>query len=91
MNKEIKKIYKDAFIKWGANLQLNLLIEEASEVIYAVCKLKRDSCTTNFNKLAEEIADIRIVLEQIECMFELTRKIREARDFKLERLKKRLL
>ena len=90
MRKEVREIYKKAFVMWGRDLQLNMVIEEASEIIQAVCKFKRNPCPACLDEVIEEIVDVRIMLEQIECIFGLTRRIQAERTRKLRRLKRRL-
>ena len=56
---------------YGTEKQLDMVIEECSELIKAVCKLKRASNLTIFTQgiflegLAEEVADVQVMLEQV--------------------------
>ena len=61
MNKE--KIYKKAIGKYGVAAQLDMVIEEMSELTKEICKIKRGK--GNYMNLVEEIADVEIMLEQL--------------------------
>lgn len=41
MTKEEKDLYKDVLETWGLQGQIYMVIEESSELINALCKLKR--------------------------------------------------
>ena len=74
---------------YGKDMQLNVAVEELSELIKEICKNKRGR--DNRDNIIEEMADCYIMLEQISIIFgvrkeELFGKIIE----KLERLEKRL-
>lgn len=65
---------KEVIIKaaniFGRNSQLDMLVEECSELIQAIQKLKRTNFTgqDQFMNMCEEIADVKIVIEQIEYL-----------------------
>lgn len=62
-------------------------MEEASELIKAICKLRRNGVTAEtVNDLAEEMADVEIMLEQLKMMFYLTEGVREWKNYKIGRL-----
>ena len=56
---------------YGTEKQLDMVIEECSELIKAVCKLKRAGNLTIsaqgifLENVAEEVADVQVMLEQI--------------------------
>jgi NTP pyrophosphatase (non-canonical NTP hydrolase) len=71
MNKrESKKLYKEAIEKWGLSLQFGMLIEECAELIQAVNKVLRkgDSDVDTWHNLAEEMADVEIMIEQLKTV-----------------------
>ena len=72
MNKE--EIYKKALEKWGLEPQLNMVIEECAELIQSIQKLRRLPAPERekqiIGNLAEETADVLIMLEQLNLMFE---------------------
>lgn len=87
------RIYVDAIKTWGVRAQLEMLQEEATELALAVRKFIRkrtEECEAN---LAEEIADVEIMIEQIkECAgTEFQKKVSYTKRSKLRKLKNRLL
>jgi len=90
MRKETKKIYQNALDAWGLNLQLLMAIEEATELTHSVCKLIRDNDSIALEKVADEIADNKIMIEQLEFVLNLQKEVRKRRERKLRRLKKRI-
>lgn len=64
MNDEILKRAIDTF---GVEAQLNIVIEECSELIKEICKMKRGKY--NRLRMAEEIADVEIMIRHLELMF----------------------
>lgn len=66
---------------------MSMAIEEASELIKAICKLRRNGVTAEtVNNLAEEMADVEIILEQLKIMFHLAEGVGEWKNYKLKRL-----
>ena len=57
------KIYCEALNKWGAEAQTLMVFEEMSELQKELCKRARGK--DNREALAEEIADVQIMLEQM--------------------------
>lgn len=82
-------IYKKAIDKYGLKSQLIKAIEELSELQKELCKVLNfgGSC----EKIAEEIADVQIMIEQIKIIWNITHeKIEHIKRQKIERLKERL-
>lgn len=74
---------------YGKDMQLNVAIEELSELIKEICKNKRGS--DNREAIIEEMADCYIMMEQIAIIFGIEYDtIHETVDKKLTRLEKRL-
>ena len=84
MNK--RETYKNAIKYWGKELQLGMLTEEVSELMIAINRYRRGR-ETNKNKIAEEIADVKIMLEQIQVMFNIT-SVNQWHEQKLLKLKR---
>lgn len=71
---------------YGLISRLDLLIEEASELIQAVIKLKRYGITPETLKhFAEEAADVDLVKNQLESFMDLKEMKEEYYNIKLER------
>ena len=82
-------LLETAIKTYGKDMQLNVAIEEFSELIKEICKNKRGR--ENIESITEEMADCYIMLEQLVLIFgiendEINRVISE----KLDRLAERL-
>jgi hypothetical protein len=64
---EAAAIYKAAWTKWG-NLQFVMVIEECSELIKAITKYTRNKSHENGVAIAEEAADVEIMVEQLRAL-----------------------
>lgn len=82
------EVYRKAIAKYGAGKQMTVAIEEMSEVIKELCKLKRG--IGNRDHLAEEIADAIIVLEQMRMIFNLNASVCDKMDEKIEELSRKV-
>ena len=80
-----EQILQKAIKKNGIELQVAVAIEECGELIQALCKWIRGE----EHNVEEEVADVKIVLEELEMIFNKD-KIRNFRNQKIERLEKRL-
>jgi NTP pyrophosphatase (non-canonical NTP hydrolase) len=67
------ELFKQAIDKWGRQSQIDMMIEECSELIKALCKLKRKhepaDTASLVNDICEEIADVQIVAGQMRHVF----------------------
>ena len=88
------KLYEKAINKWGELSQILVAIEEMSELQKELCKLDRCktilSKETQIRRIADEIADVSIMIEQLVHIFNFYELVREKKIFKLNRLKERL-
>ena len=76
---------------YGADRQLNQLIEECGELIQAISKSLRGKEDTT-NNIEEEIADVEIMLEQIRCLLNLSEEtINEIKISKVKRERNRII
>lgn len=75
----------------GTANQIEMIVEECAELIMAVQKVKRAKVINRevMDNFYEEVADVEILIEQARMMFE-SKEIDKHKDYKLERLKKRL-
>lgn len=82
-------IFEQAIEAYGKDMQLNVAVEELSELIKEICKSIRGS--DNRDNIIEEMADCYIMLEQLEIIFDLKpAEMLVVIDHKLARLKNRI-
>ena len=73
---------------YGIDSQLLMAIEEMSELTKEICKYNRGN--DNREKLIDEIADVKIMIEQIEYLFKLSKEVNLRVDYKLQRQLRRI-
>lgn len=85
----MKSLYELAIKTFGADKQTDVAIEECSELIKAICKYRRGSEKepAQVSHIAEEIADVQIMLEQLNIIFNCPNEVAIYRGAKLARLK----
>jgi NTP pyrophosphatase (non-canonical NTP hydrolase) len=84
------KLYRKAWKRYGHKHQLDILIEEMSELTKATLKARR-SKKTYTKKVLEELADVRICTDQLIWFLKkkgMYKKVKKLKLFKLLRLKK---
>lgn len=81
-------ILSKAIRKYGADMQQVIAIEEMAELTKELCKYKRGQ--DNFDHIAEEIADVEIMMEQLKIMFNAHEEVDTYKAKKLKRLEERL-
>jgi len=92
---EFRRMTLDAAIKhYGAVEQQNKAIEEMAELTQAILKTRCGSDT--FDHVVEEIADVKIMLEQLEMIYEksignFSERLEQIRHIKVRRLFSRLV
>lgn len=85
---ERKQVYDAALGKWGAKMQATVAIEEMSEVIKEITKMLRGELDREH--MAEEIADARIMLEQLCQMLNINDSVNSWMDYKVAALKRKV-
>ena len=85
---ERKQVYDAALGKWGAKMQATVAIEEMSEVIKEITKMLRGELDREH--MAEEIADARIMLEQLCQMLNINDSVESWMDYKVAALKRKV-
>lgn len=73
---------------FGKDNQCKIAIEEMSELTKELCKNFRGR--PNIESIAEEIADVKIMLMQLELIFDCTDEVLKWQDYKLRRLEDRI-
>lgn len=86
--KSTREINCAALETYGNEAQTRKLFEEIGEMMEAMCKCSagRDKLT----HLAEEIADVGIMLEQMAIMYDCEEEVERQRRYKLRRLEHRI-
>ncbi len=73
---------------WGADAQAKMLLEEMAELQKEICKAW--SGADNAAQIAEEVADVEIMLEQVKLIFNIRETVKTYTDAKMDRLRLRL-
>ena len=81
-------IYESALNKWGKENQTRMMFEEMAELQKELCKEARGE--DNTDAIAEEIADVKIMLEQMMILHGCKDMVEMQMKRKLQRLKERL-
>ena len=79
------EIYRKALRRWGPEAQTLMAFEEMSELQKELCKAARGK--QNKAEIAEEIADVQIMLGQMILLHDCADEVEEQKARKLERLK----
>ena len=92
-----KEILKKAIDVYGATAQQDMVIEEALELALSILKFRRalraentEEILNRRDNIIEENADTRIMLEQVDMMFNCEEEVQEQIEYKINRLKARL-
>lgn len=83
-----KEIYRKALDKWGNIPQVTMVFEEMAELQKELCKNLRGK--ENRVEIAEEIADVEIMLEQMKLLFDIEDAVKRHKIVKLKRLEERV-
>lgn len=83
-----RSILQKAIDQWGEDAQTKMVLEEMSELQKEICKRWRGK--DNLDAIAEEVADVEIMLEQLKMMLGIQGDVQIHRREKLARLKERL-
>lgn len=91
----MKQLLERVITANGMNNQLDVAIEELSELIQAICKIKRRDSLSNESfavkgNLSEEMADVEIILAELKLLFDNEGDVKDWKSYKLDRLEKRL-
>jgi NTP pyrophosphatase (non-canonical NTP hydrolase) len=82
-------ILERAIETYGKDMQLNVAVEELSELIKEICKHKRGA--DNLENIVEEIADCYIMIEQLMLMLDINySQVYNQMRLKIQRLEERL-
>lgn len=91
---EMRNVTWQAIETYGVEPQLWVTVEEMSELTKEICKYirnKNNGKCINYDNITTEIADVHIMLLQLQQIFGIDDGTLEREvDFKIDRLKKRL-
>ena len=87
MNDE-KTVFQTAIEQYGTFAQTLMLLEEMSELQKEICKSWRGK--DNREQIAEEIADVEIMLAQVKMIYDVAEDAEKWRNAKVKRLWERL-
>lgn len=62
------EVAKEAVEYFGHETQINIAIEECSELIQALCHIRRSKCSREH--VMKEIADVYLILESLKHIFD---------------------
>ena len=85
---ERRNLYLRAFYAWGADAQVDMVVEEVGELLTAIGHAKRGRATSA--DVAGEIADVSIMLEQLALMLRVENDVNKFIVQKTARLAERL-
>jgi len=88
MDMDSQKICHAALALWGDDAQTLMLFEEMAELQKELCKFAKRK--DNIEQIAEEIADVEIMLEQMKIMHNCTNAVAKFRKSKLQQLSVRI-
>lgn len=93
--KRCEDILREAVCHYGNALQVLKAIEELGELIRAIARIwmcgdDEDKTVKAYANLAEEMADVEIMLEQLKIIYGNSKKVAIRREIKLGRLSARM-
>lgn len=83
-----RAVYENAIDAYGIRPQLLMVLEEMSELQKEICKNFRGK--DNRTAIAEECADLTIMLEQLRLIFGINDEVNLQMDLKVRRLDERI-
>ena len=90
MTEEQKKAVREIAAHYGLKSQEQMAIEECAELIQAITKSNRRKMdakgfVAGITEIAEEIADVMIMCEQLTCLYGIRAVVEEQIEFKIAR------
>jgi ribosomal protein S13 len=83
-----KDVYNKAKQVYGIDAQVTKAVEELAELQKELCKFLLDD--GNMEHITEEIADVKVMIEQLELIFECKAAVKTVKDSKILRLSAKL-
>ena len=88
VSNEDREVYMDAIRNWGVDAQIDMVYEECGELLTAVSRLRRGRCT--IDDVVTEMADVSIMIDQLNVMFNLGEKFDKEKSRKINKLRDKL-
>lgn len=88
MTNSEREVFVKALETFGPDAQITMVMEEMAELQKELCKYRRGS--DNYDHIAEEIADVSIMLDQMILLFQCGGRVQVERMQKVRRLAERL-
>jgi len=88
MNDVERAIFEEAIIACGSEHQQKKLLEEMAELQKEICK--HWDGAPNLAQIADEMADVEIMLDQMKLIFHNSGLVHQRREYKVERLLDRI-
>lgn len=88
MTDQERIVFERALEHYGPELQTSVLVEEMAELQKEICKYWRGHA--NYDHVAEEIADVSIMLDQMKLLFQCGGAVQAWRLEKVRRLADRI-
>lgn len=86
-----RKTFCAALSCYGAQAQITMVFEEMAELQDVLCKFLRGRVNGDtLAGIAEEVADVGIMLDQMAILYEVEDKVAQQRAYKVKRLQERL-
>lgn len=67
--RDVKHIFLKAIAKYGKEAQTDMMIEEMSELTKALLKYRRYPSDETIENIREEMADVKIMFDQMEMIY----------------------
>lgn len=91
---EREQVFLKCIFNYGVPAQVDMAIEEMSELTKALLKFRRcgvgKNCVEYYDNVIEEIADVKIMIRQLELMYQCEKEVDEWIERKVERQIERL-
>lgn len=75
---------------YGVNPQVDMAIEECSELTKALLKFRRKPTSATRHDIIDELADVQIMLNQMKIIFDCTGEVENMIDYKINRQLERI-
>lgn len=86
-----KELFLQSIAKWGLETQILMLAEESAELSVACLhSLREKKKLEAFDELAEEMADVELMMQEIEYVLDLGKEMQKFRVVKVARLEEYL-